>query len=574
MKTLNNVKLSLNFNLRQPKKTVATSQLYCIVAVNGKQSKVPMGLKVFAHQWDKRKQLCRVDHSMVQNDQVRNLEVNRKLSAIRCAYDELFCYLCGQDGTISALEIEREIRYKINSIISVDMASKRPPKRTVTASTLLKKAFTTLYGVKADGKVQGTLKVFQIQLNAYLKFIDASRKGDTPQNFLTQVAINDYKNHLRTTGIAAKTLNNKVQLIVRLINTIAETSEGDNNGVVMVAYKPITDSRRNDEMLRRELTNDELNAVMQCDGLSAKEIEFRDLFAVQLACGLRVSDLPKLFNGDYKKSVEDGRPCYIVNTQKENITAIVMAVPTITEIQKKYSDGFKYINFNSKSFDKDYNNALKSIFKKANCSSIETYFIDQAGRKVQKCEPLHRVINSHYARHTFITQKLRDGFTPEKLALFTGHADDKMIREIYGHLTPDDKVKDAISEVNRVEGITVSTTDNDDKIIAAQAREIHAYKKADEQREIDRLKMNLEGEKGSLLFFVCAEYDLMEIDSGDIVAPVSGKIVRAKDSNKSLYEILFGNAPTLEEYIEMENQGITLIDAYNSGKIKMIFDID
>lgn len=574
MKTLNNVNVSLNFNLRQPKKTVATSQLYCIVAVNGKQTKVPMGLKVFAHQWDKRKQLCKVDDSMVQDDQVRNLEVNRKLSAIRCAYDELFCYLCAQDGAITAIEIEREIRDKINTITSADMASKRPPKRTVTATTLLKKGFTTLYGEKANGKVQGTLKTFQMQLNAYLQYIDASRKGDTPQNFLTQVAINDYKSHLRTTGIAAKTLNNKVQLIVRLINTIAETSEGVNNGVVMVAYKPITDSRRNDEMLRRELTQDELNAVMQCDGLSAKEIEYRDIFAVQLACGLRVSDLPKLFYGDYTESVEDGRPCYIVNTQKENITAIVMAVPTITEIQKKYCDGFKFINFKSKSFDKDYNNALKSIFKKANCNSIETYYIDQAGRKVQKSEPLHKVINSHYARHTFITQKLRDGYTHEKLALFTGHADDKMIREIYGHLTPYDKVKDAISEVNRVEGKTTTTTDNYSALIIDQAMEINAYKKADEQREMNRLKSNFASAKSELLFFVRGEYSLMEMENGDIVAPESGKVVLPNDSDKSLYEVLFGNAPTLEEYIEMENQGITLIDAYNSGKIKMIFDID
>lgn len=392
MKTLNNVKFSLNFNLRQPKKMTATSQLYCIVAVNGKQSKVPMGLKVFAHQWDKRRQLCRVDDSMIQDDQMRNLEVNRKLSAIRCAYDELFCYLCGHDGTITAIQIEREIRDKINTITSIDMASKRPPKRTVTATTLLKKAFTTLYGEKSDAKVHNTFRQFKAQLEAYLQYIGASRKGDTPKNFLTQVAINDYKSHLRTTGIAAKTLNNKVQLIVRLINTIAETSEGVNNGVVMVAYKPITDSRRNDEMLRRELTKEELNAVMQCDGLTPKEIEFRDIFAVQLACGLRVSDLPKLFNGDYIESVEEGRPCYIVNTQKENITAIVLAVPTITEMQNKYCDGFKHINFKSRSFDGDYNKALKSIFKKANCNSIEVYYIDQAGRKVQKREPLHKFI--------------------------------------------------------------------------------------------------------------------------------------------------------------------------------------
>lgn len=574
METLKNVKLSLNFNLRQPTKQGA-SVIYCVVAINGKQSKVPMGLKVNGWQWDKKKQICRVDSNMVQADQMHNLETNRKLNAIRCAYDELFYYLCGSGDAYTATEIEKEIKDKINSITLTEMAAtKRPPKRTITATTLLKNAFKSLYGDKPSDKGNNTWKAFNVQLRSYLSYIEQSRKGDTPKNFLSQVAINDYKNYLRTTGIAAKSLNNKVQLIVRLINSIAETSEGVNNGVTMVVYKTIKDSRRTDEMMRRELTQDELDAVMNCDNLTAKEKEYRDFFVVQLACGLRVSDMPKLFTGEYETGEEEGKPCYIVDTQKENITAVVFAVPEITERQKKYKDGFKHLHLNSSGFDGYYNKALKSIFEKAGCNSMEKYFIDNAGRKTQKLEPLYRVINSHYARHTFITQKLREGYSPEKLAYMTGHADDKMIREIYGHLTAIDKAKAAAKEAIRVEGNNAKSNDNDSEIIANQAREIHAYKKADEQREENRIKLNYQSAKQELLFFVSGEYSLTQIDNGDIVAPESGKVVLPNDSEQSLYEVLFGNSPTIEEYIEMENKGISIIDAYNSGKIQMIFDID
>ena len=37
MQTLNDVKISFNFNLRNPKKVEAETQIYCVVKVNNKQ---------------------------------------------------------------------------------------------------------------------------------------------------------------------------------------------------------------------------------------------------------------------------------------------------------------------------------------------------------------------------------------------------------------------------------------------------------------------------------------------------------------------------------------------------------
>ena len=58
MQTLNNVNVSLNFNLRQPNKKTASSPIYCVVKIDRRQLKVPTGLKVYGYQWDKQRQQC------------------------------------------------------------------------------------------------------------------------------------------------------------------------------------------------------------------------------------------------------------------------------------------------------------------------------------------------------------------------------------------------------------------------------------------------------------------------------------------------------------------------------------
>lgn len=68
-------------------------------------------------------------------------------------------------------------------------------------------------------------------------------------------------------------------------------------------------------------------------------------------------------------------------------------------------------------------------------------------------EPAYLKLSSHCARHTFITQKLNEGVSPDKLCYLTGHTDDNMIKTIYSHLTSTDKARMVGEELVKVGAI-------------------------------------------------------------------------------------------------------------------------
>ena len=141
---------------------------------------------------------------------------------------------------------------------------------------------------------------------------------------------------------------------------------------------------------------------------------------------------------------------YIIKTHKEKILAVIIVTDDILELQRRYESGFSFNTIRESA----YNNALKSIFLKAGLTQIESYCKDIAGTKVERTGRLCDIISNHYARHTFITNKLREGYLPNKLCDMTGHADDEMIKRVYGHLTADDKVCSVVAEHKRVAGQT------------------------------------------------------------------------------------------------------------------------
>ena len=476
MQTLNNVKISLNFNVRQPNKKTATSPIYCVVKIDNKQLKVPTGLKVYGYQWDKQRQQCAINTNMVATDQANNATANRVINAIKMAYDELFCYLCGNGDTYTATEIERLIKDAItaqtNNNDDNGMSNKNatPPKRTTTATTLIKKAFAIYYPATTKAS---TLQVNEQRLKHFLAYIKDSKKGDTPKNHLSQDGLNDYRQYLIDEGKAPSTIGEQCRMVARLINDVlcvhADFRRYNFSAVRFVAVKA---KRKQAETKKTDLLPTEVQAIKDCKDLTAKEAEWRDLFIMQVETGVRVSDLPKLFNGDYKVKTDGETATYLIDTQKEGITAAVIATPTIKELQNRYKDGFRFLDLSAKSFTQSYNYFLRFICEKAGLTRIIDY-TDPNGNK--KAERLCDCISSHFARHTFITHKLREGYTPAEVSKMSGHADTRMIESIYQHLNDEDKANAVIAAQKRVQGKqqTSSSTDNEtaNAVIAEQAKE-------------------------------------------------------------------------------------------------------
>lgn len=345
-----------------------------------------------------------------------------------------------------------------------------PPKRTTTATTLLKKAFEIYYPL--DATKESTRHTQENRLKAFFNYIKDAKLGDSPK-LLKQDGVNDYKEYLLEKGkVSADIINQNCQIICRLINNVlCVKSEFRKHNLSAIRYTNIKDTRKKDDSKKRALTESEIDAIINVENLTEKECEFRDLFIMQLNCGVRFSDLEKLFNGDYKTETNDGITTYIVNTQKEGITAAIIANETIVSLQKKYANGFKYVDFSDGA---KYNKYLRKVAEKANLTQTEKYCVNKGGKKVEKQERFCDIISNHYARHTFITMKRREGYSEEEVSKLTGHADTAMIHKIYEHLDDSDKAKQVAKAVQRISKQQAQTstenTNVNDALIASQAR--------------------------------------------------------------------------------------------------------
>lgn len=563
MQTLNNVKISLNFNVRQPNKKTATSPIYCVVKIDNKQLKVPTGLKVYGYQWDKQRQQCAINANMVATEQATNATSNRIINAIKMAYDELFCYLCGNGDTYTATEIEKLIKETITAQTDNDNNMSNPnavpPKRTTTATTLIKKAFAIYYPATTKAS---TLQVNEQRLKNFLAYIEQSKKGDTPKNHLSQDGLNDYRQFLIEEGKAPTTIGELCRMVARLINDVlCVHADFRTYNFTPVRFVAVKAKRKQSETKKTDLTPAEVKAVKECKGLTEKESEYRDLFIMQLETGVRVSDLPKLFTGEYRIQADGDDASYIIKTQKEDITATPPVTSTTKELQARYKDGFKYVDFGAKAFGQSYNYFLRLICEKAGLTRIIDY-TDPNGNK--KAERLCDIISNHFARHTFITMKLREGYTPAEVSKMSGHADTRMIEEIYQHLTDEDKANAVIAAQKRVKGKAETenkSTDQDAKIIAEQARKNYELKEENTALELQREKEGL---------IEALTKDLVKVEEGEMpqVLQITPSLKDSFADNLAVYDFIFGDVPTLEEYKTMKAQNLSLMDAYRKGMIK------
>ena len=74
--------VTLNFNLREPKKVNGATNVYAVMKVQGKQIKLPINCKINAWQWDAKKQVPRFTNNMTEQDRANNMQINSIISKI------------------------------------------------------------------------------------------------------------------------------------------------------------------------------------------------------------------------------------------------------------------------------------------------------------------------------------------------------------------------------------------------------------------------------------------------------------------------------------------------------------
>ena len=471
--------ISCNFNLRRPKVINKPTNVYCVVYVGGKQHYFATGLKVLPSQWNKKKQIAEVSNTLTTLDNRNNNILNEKINQLRGYYKEYIEYLCSNPNDTD----------KLCNFIYKDMKKKN--NKQIKASDLLDRALDII--ISENELSANTKKNYYNRLNAFKKYIEDSKVDDNLE-LLTQRGINNYKSYLQEKGGGTADINQKCQFVVRLIMEVLSCkNEFLDYHISRVTYKPIKDKRGKDERTHFYLETEEIEAFNNVTGLNERESIYKDIFVLQCNCGQRVSDLKQLVIGKY---TTDEKNFIHLETKKENITAYFPATDTIKQLLDKlcplvYSKGELHFiktgntDINIDNLDKGslYNNAIKNIAKKANLNR-ERKYKDPSGKETSK--PIHKIISSHCARHTFATIMRDKGFEADEVCIMLGHADDTMVKQVYAHNDDNIKTKKLAKTIKRVESKDEITSNV--KLTKTDAlQSLFAY---DKLKELERMKDN------------------------------------------------------------------------------------
>lgn len=433
METLNYAKgVTLNFNLRKPLSKRPTN-LYAVVKLSGKQIKIPTTAKICAYLWNSKKQLPVLSENMSDADKSNAMAVSSIIFSFQRAFADFYLYLYSRNEVVTADEVKNYLTEKVFSELKIsrDMANNGVPnvKRTKSATKALRDAFKLYPQVNKRPIAESTLTTYKYNLQVFLNYCK-----DTKHDAISMLSVdglNKYQVYLEKQGQSTDNIKNCLRIVVMLINkVIAKRPEFSNYGVKSVAFDLPTPIKSKGKKV--ELTDEELDAIRNCDGLTPPQKEYRDVFLLECYTGQRASDIHNFFSPELHTDKDE----FIgFVTQKEKVPALVVKTPEVMEILERYKDGFKHIDINSEILAKNETISLKIIGKKAKLSRIIEY-IDTKGNVQRK--PLSELISSHFGRHTFVTRMARK-ISLEDLKLLTGHKDTQSLNKNYLHQTEDDR---------------------------------------------------------------------------------------------------------------------------------------
>lgn len=428
--------VSIHFNLRDTRNKY--TNIYAVIKIGVRQAKIPIPYKIKSWLWDKKTEMPLANSTMTDDEICNAKNIIKVISSLRLAYSDFFIYFCSGNTIVAANEVIAYFKCCVRNILHNNiMANNSVPnvKREKSATKALKKALE-LYPTVKDGVANSTLITYGHQLKAFCNYCEEIKRDSI--RMLTNQGLNDFEIHLRGNGESATKIRSSLRIVRILINKVmCKHPYFRTYGVLKVDVSLPTNISSED--LKVELLDDEIDALKNCQGLTPSQEEYRDLFLLELYTGQRASDL-HIFFDTTKYKVIDGYMSF--KTKKKGIKGKTEMTSEVMSIIGKYPNGFKYAKVNKEKFSADLTNTLKIIAKKANLNRNVDY---TDNKKQTHCDPLHKIIASHFGRHTFCTRKVREGVPLETLKLLTAHANTQTLQKYYVHLTEQDEV-DAIKK--------------------------------------------------------------------------------------------------------------------------------
>ena len=421
----------LRFNLRQ-KKIEKPTLVYAVFMWERKQYKVSTSVKVYPSQWDTKTHTAKISNLQSKLDNRNNEIANLRIVEIIKKVKDNIPHLSEK---LDFINFANEIKCIIKPLTKC----KNMKKNNISMIAILNQMAEKY---KGDNQRQ-----YLGCVSRFNKFIETSEIEDVIYN-LNGDLLNKYQAFLVKEGKQYKTISGYLKNLKTLINKANGLPMFLESKIDVSSFKMIEDKRSGEQKKSKQvaLTEEQLKTICNLSGLTSKEEEVRDLFVCQCLLGQRISDMPKIFKGDYDVHiVENNIEIISFNVQKTKEIAHLYLFPIAKQIIEKYRtkklEYFDLFNVNDKylyRFEEKFNKALRDLGLKAGFTDKVSYTI-QVGEELKKESAFqYELLHSHTARHTFITLMCRYGVKKEDVRIATAHTDDKMIDEVYNHQSIND----------------------------------------------------------------------------------------------------------------------------------------
>lgn len=408
--------ISVNFNLRQPKAKTATPLYMVVYYWDNKgmkvQTKIPTGKKILPILWDSKRQqpiMINKDIDLTNKQLQEQAEITAYIANCRI--------LAYQNNFSNFENLKEKINLKENNDMSPVTQQFKAATRTAKATKLISEALASY--VKDRQAKTSTANEYQKNVKMFNNWIVSTNQRDSAKA-LTQSSFNAFVEWLKSNSTPSN-VNKIASAIRRIIQYIAGTQAGSKYNITPVTFVNVKQVK---EEKKCEILKEEIEAFKAVKVKNDKEQYYKDVFFLQLATGQRISDTLKLIKGDYK--VQKGTPynTIILTTIKRNKTSYITETKEVTELLEKIRSNKENEEDNEKDTSLAY--YLKVLFCRANIT-----------RLTPSGKPINEVISSHFARHTFVTQRLREGYNFAQVGKMIGDSP-ATVEKVYGHPTDTD----------------------------------------------------------------------------------------------------------------------------------------
>lgn len=414
-----------NFNLRKRKSDRPTN-IYFVLCLGGKQIKIPTGVRIYPHHWNRRKQQPLITAALSALDNKNNAVVLSTINTMKSNFLRYIEYLCNHPDE---LHRARELAIEIIS----PMARK---KTTPLPLAVIKKGIINNGTVTDSTRKQhlSRMKPFEQFLSVHNIELDSFSKID-------RKLILEYRTYLQNEYINPKGQKNKVSHINALVSElktllksyavpdyISSAAVDDIFNKLLLPSK--VDKRDNEIALR----DDEIYKLYNYHPDDEQEERIKDMFIINCLTGQRISDIEKI--EPYTDPDSGARRVMLYQKKTGTKVKFEVVFQMVEDILLNKYGGKLPLGGNA---DKLIADKMPDIARRAGIQGTELISDQRGGETKPTVHEMQRweLIKTHTERRTFITLLTLRNWTPLKIKKFSGHKDSAMI-DHYCKLEPSD----------------------------------------------------------------------------------------------------------------------------------------